>query len=237
MNRILKADWYKLSKHKKIIIYFVLLSILYLSISYIDGESHTSYFEMLCTESSGLIMMILSIVAAVFTCTGFFDNTAFYEVMTGNSIHKIIVSKLTVICLYVSTTYMILYLAANFIYNTIYDKSNPKDYFVSLVLLYVIFLHCSLIGVMGVLASRQPAGIAVSYIRIMFIDELFLMIVGLFPEKCSGISLWSIQMQFFQLASDSISTELVLKIIVSTIIELAIWYVISYIGYKKKKFK
>ena len=227
MNRILKADWYKLSKHKKIIIYFVLLSILYLSINYIDGESHTSYFEMLCTESSGLIMMILSIVAAVFTCTGFFDNTAFYEVMTGNSIHKIIVSKLTVICLYVSTTYMILYLAANFIYNTIYDKSNPKDYFVSLVLLYVIFLHCSLIGVMGVLASRQPAGIA----------ELFLMIVGLFPEKCSGISLWSIQMQFFQLASDSISTELVLKIIVSTIIELAIWYVISYIGYKKKKFK
>ena len=107
-----------------------------------------------------------------------------------------------------------------------------------MALVVIIFLHLSLLGVVIGTALKHVIAPVLGYMKVRMLDSIFMLILSLIfedsvMEKISG---WFITSQFSRICMHEISNTLILQIIASAIIDVALWYVLSYIGYKHKTF-
>lgn len=253
MNRLMKAESYRLLRSGGVFKWLVILSAfaaLLPSLASMGADNGISKYMVDFSEMGMMsILMIMPIGAAALLILSYNNKTLYYEVMEGNKISHILGSKLICITAYLSIIQMgfILMVIA---WEYIDGNKNLSDGIGSLsqlplriVLIYIMIIHVVSTGVLITTSFRNAVGVAVVFIRFYIFDTICLTVlyaldgVGEKRSLIEHISKLFMSGQLGALANDKINTWTVGCVICTCLVEGLIWYIISYIGYKKKKFQ
>lgn len=243
MNRLMKAEWLRVRKSSHFTIWIIGICLLlnWMTVINVMPDAEKSGSSLLIMSLDTMFMLISAVLPALTACMvgiHFSNKTAYYEVMAGDKISHIIFSKLVVIGLGVGALFGIVYVGIQAGFCIAYGVGEFDDLALRLALVVIIFLHLSLLGVVIGTALKHVIAPVLGYMKVMMLDSIFMLVLSLIfedsvMEKISG---WFITSQFSMICMHEISNTLVLQIIASAIIDVALWYVLSYIGYKHKTF-
>lgn len=248
MNRLIRAEGYRLL-HSGVYLRILLFSGLVLSVlpmmtdfSLLDKSLAENMESFLL--GSTMSIMFVPIVIAVFVVTGYMKKTAYYEVMTGNKIRNIIGSKLFVDGIIVGVIYFFLTIVLP---ATVVMKNGiggVTQLPLRVFLLFVICLHVTMLAVLMGLAVKNIAAAAVVYLRLMLLDIILAELLPMLFEKWNVSEEVSVRIarctftrQMSEVFRTEISTESVVITLASFLIEVGIWYGITYLTMKKKWYK
>lgn len=249
MNRLVKAEWFRVRKSSGIMKWLIIICLLVLAIPFIDNLSSgkitsTSYFMAFEEDACIFVPIFLSALAGAFAGMSFNNKTALYEVMAGNKTYNIINSKLLVIVPLVSLLFTGLFATALSIFGIVNGTGELKQLPLRMLLLFIIVMHVVTVSVLAVTSVRNILGIGIGFLRFAMLEEIFVVWMQIAAENASNdpeaiqkLGSWFVQNQIISLGAETIPTYFVVRVILSLVIEAAIWYVISYIGYKRKKFQ
>ena len=248
MNRLIRAEGYRLL-HSGVYLRILLFSGLVLSVlpmmtdfSLLDKSLAENMESFL--SGSTMSIMFVPIVIAVFVVTGYMKKTAYYEVMTGNKIRSIIGSKLFVDGIIVGVIYFFftIVLPATVVMKN--GTSGVTQLPLRAFLLFVICLHVTMLAVLMGLTVKNIAAAAVVYLRFMLLDIILAELLPMLFEKWNVSEEVSVRIarctftrQMSEVFRTEISTELVVITLASFLIEVGIWYGITYLTMKKKWYK
>ncbi|MBP3326807.1 MAG: hypothetical protein J6L77_10365 [Coprococcus sp.] len=249
MNRLVKAEWFRVRKSSGIMKWLIIICLLILVIPFLDDVSSgkitaTSYFMAFEEQACMFIPLFLSALAGAFAGMSFNNKTALYEVMAGNKTWNIINSKLLVIVPLISLLFSGLFAALLGIFGIVNGTGELKQLPLRMLLLFIIVLHVVVVAVLAVTSVRHILGIGIGFLRFAMLEEILVIWIQIAAENASmeletvqKMSSWFVQNQIMSLNMETIPTYFVVRVILSLVIEAAVWYVISYIGYKRKKFQ
>lgn len=250
MNRLVKAEWFRVRKSSGIMKWLVIICLLILALPFLDDVSSddkitaTSYFMAFEVQACIFVPLFLSALAGAFAGMPFNNKTALYEVMAGNKIRNILNSKLLVIVPLISLLFSGLFAAILGIFGSINGTGDLKQLPLRVLLLFIIVLHVVVVAVLAVTSVRHFLGIGIGFLRFAMLDEMLVICIQVVTENTSmeleavqKINSWFVQNQIMSLNMETIPTYFIVRVILSFVIEAAVWYVISYIGYKRKKFQ
>lgn len=189
--------------------------------------------------SAFLPLGIASVICAAITMS-YQNRTAYYEVMIGFSIHKIIISRI-----FLYTTIMTAGIALVCgIYMGIIEivgGTGSIDNISSRVMLFILVtIHiCIISTIISIIGSVLTKGSLFSFmcmiLRIFIVEGIFM----IFSQNYIGNNSndWFIMEQLYKVFTEKITSHIVLAIILSLEIEAVIWYICAYALLKHKPFK
>lgn len=246
MSKLIKAEWYRFTHSGIMFKVLVFLSFFSLLMHYVSDPKFME--RTLCanmityTSVLGvtLCMFLGTVIAA--TLGVFYNNrTGFYEIMDGSSPSEIILSKLIV---YVPSSVVAIFVPMGILSAVVYIKNGAGEglnlpIYYSMVLVKVV--HIISIVVFATLIFKSLLGAAIPYIRFLIFEVMgFEMLIMALPhnETIRNIAhcfpAYQISYSLNNLSGDC--GELVLKFIISFVVEIPLLYIITYVGYKKKWF-
>lgn len=244
MNRLIKAEWYRVRHSNNIIKWLILISVVLAVMPLSDLRLKTSsdYMMQITTGIEIFITFFLIIFSSVILGFIYLNKTGLYEVMAGNNINHIIMSKVTVdvtfISIVVSLSYGVLYI----IMGLIRGWGNMDKTAIRFLLFFVILYHISLCGILIMMSFRQMAGAVFAFLKFELLDTgiMFLLEV-VFKDEISNsfyekLMNWFITNQITGVIARKITISFVTEIILSLVVEFVFWYAIAYYGMKKKKY-
>lgn len=246
MNRLIKAEWYRARKSSGLIkwlfvVILIILAVTLLDASFIDDNSATSFFMEFVLNTSPFISLFFSVLAATFVGIPYNNKTGLYEVMAGNKISSIILSKLVVVAPVITFAFTAIFAAVIGVFYGMGGQGALGQLPLRIILLVVITFHVTTTGVLMTTATRSPVGIVLAFLRFAVFDSAISIWVNMLMQDHTSEQIdkainWFVTSHIMKLGVETIPTYLIVEIIASTIIECTVWYVISYIGFKKKKF-
>ena len=246
MNRLMKAEWYRARKSSGIIKWLFFITLIVLAIPFLDDmpdgkATASSYIIAFNVQACVFIPMFFSALAGAFVGIPFTNKTAMYEVMAGNKISHIINSKLLVIVPLVSLAVTFPFCLILGVLGIVNGSGSLDNIALRILLLFIITLHVTMVGVLAVTATRHAAGIVLSFLRFGMIEVIAIIWLSILFQDASKTTLnkiggWFVSEQIYATAYDKIPSYMLTEAILGLVIEVVIWYILSYIGYKKKKF-
>ncbi len=246
MNRLIKAEWFRARKSSGLlkwlfIVILIIIAVTFLDASFIDDNSASSFFMQFVLNTSVFIPFFFSVLAAAFVGIPYNNKTGLYEVMAGNKISSIILSKLVVVAPVITFAFFAIFTVVIGIFCGIGGQGELGQLPLRLLLLAVVTIHVTITGVLMTTATRSPVGIVLAFLRFAVFDSAISLWVNILMQNRTSEEInkainWFVTSHVMALGAETIPTYLIVEIIVSTIIEGVVWYVISYIGFKKKKF-
>lgn len=247
MNRLMKAEWYRI-RHSSglmrwmITICFLSVAILLLTVEDAGKLSLAEYLGE-TTECYFFIMYFLAVISAVIVGTAYSNKTAYYEVMAGNKISGILLSKVLVSAVFVTVAnslFQDIYWAMIGMRNGIGEITQlPLRFF----LLAVVFFHICSVGVLIAATVQHMAGAVLSYLRFAFFELLIPFCIALSDifsaETVERINEWFVMVELTEILSYEyrITDHLVFATIFGMLFEVCIWYAIAYVRMKKKLYR
>ncbi len=247
MTKLIRAEWYRFCHSGMFLVILLAGSLLGVFMSCMNDADIAAFlklpFDMALTGlslgmQSGLCIIVASIVAAA--CGIPFSNrTAYYEVMDGASISSIILSKLVVYVGAAGVSFLLPFwlLCAWLIVHNGMGEFHALPEFA--VMVTVVFLHVITFCVFITQIMKSLAGAIFPYIRFMIIEMLGLEMIMMQEgsrESLRGIYEWFPLGQINALAAMEYPAALLMKTIVSFVLEFVILYSIAYVTYRKKLF-
>ncbi len=244
MAKLIKAEWYRLRHSGNWLVYIIIMAVFSFSTVFLmDPKIHTRTLDMaLYTFSESLTMSLTYIATVVIAALAmiFNNRTGYYEVMDGNRISSIILSKVVVHGVLI-TALITIPAAVLFTYigcaNGVGDLPDAP---VRLVLLFVIFLHVILSSILSTLTIKSLISAAIPYVRYMTFEYLGLtMLTLIYPENTliAEISEWFPMMQCIYVSYNELDTGFIVKVVASFVIETILMYIAAHVAYKKKNFR
>ena len=246
MSKLVKAEWYRFTHSGIMFKAFVFLTFFSFLIHYVNDPKfleHTLCENMISyTGVIGLVLcMFFGTVIAATLGILYYNRTGNYEIMDGNTPSQIIISKLIV---YISSSMVAVFLPMGII-SVIVGVKNGIGEGLNLPIFYsMIFikvLHIVSIAVLSALLVKSLLGAAIPYIRFLIFELMgFEMLIMAFPfnetirEIAQCFPGYQVNYSLNLLTGDC--GELVLKFIISFVVEIPLLYIITYVGYKKKWF-
>lgn len=244
MAKLIKAEWYRLRHSGNWLVYIIIMAVFSFAMVFlIDPNIHTRTLDnaMGCyAEAFTMSLTYIATVVIAALAMIFHNRTGYYEVMDGNRISSIILSKVVVHGVLI-TALIVVPIGVLFTYigcaNGIGDM---PDVPVRLVLLFVIFLHVMLSSILFTLTIKSLISAAIPYVRYMIFEYLGLtMLTLIYPDNTliAEISEWFPMMQCMYVSYADIDTGLIVKVIASFVIETILMYIAAHVAYKKKNFR
>ena len=248
MNRLTKAEWFRLRHTGHLIWYVIIIAIAFLFMPYILCMDRLDQpLDVLLPSIATLVIMMYNFIpAGIAGISGQVYNKGkigYYEVMAGNSPHSIIMSKVCSDGVFFSVIGIISTLGF-YIFMAIRNGLGNVDHpFIRLGLYSVVMIHMVLISIMIMMTSKKPiTGAVLAYIRFMIFD---IAVFNVAMAVARHFELFTIeenvmhmivmnQMEMAMLAP--INKMVVLHIVFGAMFEFAFWYIIVYRGIKKKRF-
>lgn len=252
MIGLIKAEWYKLL-HTGILKYFIVLCFIFpVTIMMAD----LNWYKMTLSENIFLFAqntvmmmpMFLSLAISVPIGLSYQSRTAYYEIMDGRKTCEIIFSKVILYTLIFVAGITVTCGAYFGILGAINGLGNLSDIPLRFMFVEIIIIRICTVSVLISMLIKHIIGLAVSILRFMILDNLLLMLttpINAYSDSGSDLtaitaqssSNWFISGQMTKILSADIDSKLIIAIFITFIIEFAIWYVLTYISYKHKKFK
>lgn len=240
MYRLMKAEWYRLTHSNHFLgwIAFFCGVLVLLQITMGDNVFALTMEEImpLFGESwfFGTEMFVPTLVGAIVAC-GYARKTAYYEVMAGDTIFPILVSKVFVVGVFVATCTFGASCIVPAIVCTKNGIGNVTDFPIRILLMWVVVLHVCIAAVLIVTTLRHITATVIVYLRFAAVDILIPFIYNLLcVNPDSKFSDWFVAMQISRVLYGELDSYLIVVIFASMLIEGVFWYTLSYIGMKKK---
>ncbi len=246
MSKLIKAEWYRFTHSGIMFKVLVFLSFFSLLMHYVSDPKfmeHTLCENMISyTSVIGLVLcMFLGTVIAATLGILYNNRTGFYEVMDGNSPSEIILSKLIV---YVSSSVVAIFVPMGIISAVVYIKNGVGEGLnlpIYYSMIFIKVLHIVSIAVFASLIFKSLLGAAFPYVRFLILEMMgFEMLIMALPhnETIRNIAhcfpAYQINYSLNLLTGDC--GDLVLKFILSFVIEFSVLYILTHISFKKKWF-
>lgn len=245
MNRLVRAEMYRFlhSNHFVMwlvtvcLIFVMMMSVVMEDIFFLNlGEAIGSF-----ADAVSFMQMLVAIFPAVVIGIGYMRKTAYYEVMAGDRISHILFSKMIVDAIPVAVCIFIATIIVPVIIYTQNGLGNATQLVERFSLYFVVLLHTCVCSVWMVTAIRHIAAAILVYIRFSAFDLIVLLILSLAVDGMATVPTWYegvrncfIMNQLSHIFLGEITSEFVIAVFVSLILESVFWYIASYIGMKKK---
>lgn len=250
MIRLIKAEWYRIV-HTGVLKYLILVCFLFpimVMMTDLNWYKMTLSENMALFAQNAIIMMPLFLGIAISIPIGqcYQNKMAYYEIMDGRKTHEIILSKvilynaifvigITIICG--------VYFGALGIINGVGDLSNIPLRF---TLIEIIVIHICTVSVLICMLVKHIVGFVVTVLRFMFLDTFIItLMMPIDSDSVSSLEAinsqssidWFVSGQMTKILSADIDSRLILIIFTTLVLEIAFWYILTHISYKRKMFK
>lgn len=249
MSRLIKAEWYRFTHANSFVFWLLIICLVNILLQYSVDFNLLNYnleeFMNGYIQSVGFmsIQMFVPVFVAVIVGFGYMRKTAYYEVMAGNKLSHIILSKVVVDAFVVAGCVFLSFLILPTIIGIKNGLGGAENIILRAALLLVIFLHTCISAVLMTTAIRHFVAAMAIYLRLAVADGAFFMLIctvadveGEAPTWLNVIGEWFVMNQFNTVFVGEITKRAVLGIFGSMLVECLILYVISLIGMKKKKY-
>lgn len=244
MNRLMKAEWYRVKNSNNIVKWLILISAVLVVMPLADLKLKTAseYMIKITEDVVIFIPFFLIIFSSVILGFMYLNKTALYEVMAGNKINHIIMSKVTVDATFISVVVCVSYIVVYVIMGVIQGWGNMDKIGIRFLLFFVILYHVSSCGILIMMSFRQMSGAVVAFLKVNLLDTgIMVWIEIIFKDEISKsvyekFMNWFITNQITWVLSRKITCYLAAEIILSLVVEFVFWYAIAYYGMKKKKY-
>ncbi len=248
MTRLIRAEWYRLSHSSIFLPLIVIVSLLSLGMAPLNHGGFAEFFEASFDETlyslgAGLqvgLTMMISTMTAVACGMAYANRTAYYEIMDGNSVSSILMSRLFVYVPLTTVSFLLPFFglcAYIIVQNGTVEYNDLPQFF---IITTCVFLRMITFCILSTMLFKSLLGAAMPYLRYMTIEMLgfeMLMAVEQDPEKNKAIlNVYEClpMGQIMALFEPSLPDTLVIKAVVGLVIEFSIIYILAYISGKKK---
>lgn len=245
MNRLMKAEWYRLKHSNNIWKWLVFIGAALAAMPFLESmkfQTAGEYVQSIGIDTSIFLPVFVIIFSSL--CVGFMyvNKTAYYEIMSGNKIHNIIMSKILVDATFISVVVSMCYVFVVAVLGIWKGRGEIDNLPLRLLLLFVVIFHISSAGILIMLSCRQMVGAIVAFLKLNLLDSSIMVWFEIvFKDHVSEKTYDKIMSIFiFNQITDvtrrNITAFLIASILLTTMAEGIFWYVIAYVGMKKKKF-
>ena len=242
MNRLLRAEWYRMTKTMRFWLMALILILFGVVMPFIDApENAGEYLINASSDSAMLLMLFVTMLASVLTAVTFGNRTVYYEVMSGKRPLQIIFSKCIVIA---GTIVGILggsIVVTTVIFGNIKGYGELDDIAIRVFLYIILIFHAAVFGILATTVFRSAIGPLICYLRFMLIDTIISAIVEFAyentPSKAMKFYRWLIMSQPMSIFGEKITGEVVCAVVMSFVLESLILGGLSYIFMKKRLYK
>lgn len=242
MNRLIKAEWYRVSKTYRLLFWTVVLCVFFTYIGWMQIDADISTGDLALgeyMEFGSMILMYMAMLVGGMYVTAYENKMLNYEIMAGNKISHILLSKTVIVTPILTAVVTAL---AGFIY-VYFGETNGYgemgDMAIRFVLYGLLAARVCLCAIFIMTTFKSVIGMFVVFIRFMALEGVGIMIVALLFEDSDNLSAAACALvsgQTTVLGTSPMTSSIVVACIVSGIVETILWYVLSYNSYKKKLF-
>ena len=256
MVRLLRAEWYRYWRSSHLFIWYMvfLIGIILVSVSEFNSNElgeYVSFAERIAhlTEVSGTsIIMILPVITAVSVAMLYHNKTGYYQIISGHKISNILLSKILIDGVFLSLIWVLSLL----IYYTYYGVANGTEGLdnipIRIMLVVITALRTGIAGVLMAETTEHPAAGVLAFIRFLFIDGLFGIIVNvLVYDQVWNFRLHNLSaLRYVIIATTSpgelaeagvLLSSFVIPCILTFLLEVGFWYIIAYNKMKRKGYR
>lgn len=252
MNRLIKAEFYRIRKSTKFTMWILLVTfltfiipVLTLTLSPEKPEYNiTNFVQCYMSNSGTLTYMLVPMLAAIVAVMPYDYKTSNYMVITGNSIHKILVSNIITVFVSVMLPIAAAFAVLTAIFCLIGGRGDMSGE--ALIrnsgLVFIGLTHLIIVSEMIAGIFRHIAAVGAVLVRWMVVDMVIPM--GLYFFFGDGGH--AVENSYNWLASTVFTNEerafeaaynkLILCQLLALVIEVALWYVISCIRHRKRNY-
>ncbi|MDO5559254.1 MAG: hypothetical protein Q4F95_06600 [Oscillospiraceae bacterium] len=245
MNKLISAELLRVVHSGMFFRFLILLSVLSLAMpfmtSYVDTDSSLSMAVKAFAESSALIIMLPGLIFTVIFAGIYRSRLYYYEIMDGCSTHKIILSKLVSYILLACAFIIIPYTLICGFLGIKNGTGDIRNIWLLLVLFIIIIVHFICIKILTAMILRNMAVstlAAYTWMMAILMVNMFIFEAGPSdPEKIQKIFDWFPVIQLQRLAQTEYSSTFIITVFTSFVIETALFYILTFISYRRKNFK
>ena len=245
MFNLIRAELYRFKNSGGYLYFMILASILAVGTAFLTNGVETSFDFMIMLSnvaqlSYNMVLLSCGTLLTIFIGVSYNNRMSYYEIMGGNPPHKIILAKtlsmglISSVIMYVPTAILLI---ASYIKSGKQAIDNPLMVF---IILFVITLHTtfsfilySMLGRNLVIASFIP------YVRLGIMDLIVYMIIFQeFSEHAHNKLLYiTTNSQMAHLLTMTGDNKLLYIVLITSVVECAVLYILVYLVYKNRKFK
>ena len=244
MNRLIKAEFYRIRKSTKFTMWILLVTfltfiipVLTLTLSPEKPEYNiTNFVQCYMSNSGTLTYMLVPMLAAIVAVMPYDYKTSNYMVITGNSIHKILVSNIVTVFVSVMLPIAAAFAVLTVIFYLIGGRGDMSggELIRNSVLVFIGLTHLIIVSEMIAGVVRHIAAAGAVLVRWMVVDMVIPM--GLYAAENSYNWLASTGFTNEERAFEAADNKLILCQLLALVIEVALWYVISCIRHRKRNY-
>ncbi|MBO7424168.1 MAG: hypothetical protein J6U23_00690 [Clostridiales bacterium] len=246
MFNLIRAEFYRFKNSGGYLYLMILASVLALSLTFIDNGGAENSFDFPVVLSNvtqmtyNMALLTCGTLLTIFIGVSYNNRMSYYEIMAGNPPHKIILSKtlstgfLSSVIVYVPTAILLL---VSFIKN---GKGSIEDPLMVFIILFVVTLHTMFSFILYAMLGRNLVIASfIPYIRLGILDLIvYLLIAQEFSEHVDNKLLYiTTNSQMAHLMNMSGDSKLLLIVLLSSVVECAVLYILVYFVYKNRLFK
>ena len=252
MNRLIKAEFYRIRKSTKFTMWILLVTfltfiipVLTLTLSPEKPEYNiTNFVQCYMSNSGTLTYMLVPMLAAIVAVMPYDYKTSNYMVITGNSIHKILVSNIVTVFVSVMLPIAAAFAVLTVIFYLIAGRGDMSggELIRNSVLVFVGLTHLIIVSEMIAGVVRHIAAAGAVLVRWMVVDMVipmglyFFLDDGGYAAENSYNWLASTVFTNEERAFEAADNKLILCQLLALVIEVALWYVISCIRHRKRNY-
>ena len=252
MNRLIKAEFYRIKKSTKFTMWILLVTfltfiipVLTLTLSPEKPEYNiTNFVQCYMSNSGTLTYMLVPMLAAIVAVMPYDYKTSNYMVITGNSIHKILVSNIVTVFVSVMLPIAAAFAVLTVIFYLIGGRGDMSggELIRNSVLVFIGLTHLIIVSEMIAGVVRHIAAAGAVLVRWMVVDMVipmglyFLLDDGGHVVENSYNWLASTVFTNEEKAFEAAYNKLILCQLLALVIEVALWYVISCIRHRKRNY-
>ncbi len=246
MTRLMRAEWYRFSHSGSVFRIYIATCLLSVAMSYINSPDILDMtlldaFTASVNNSAVLwLPMFVGCPIAVSIGNSYGNRTAFYEIMDGSDISRIILSKCAVYSLASLLFYVVPFTALMTVLaikNGIGDISSMAVFIIMALLAVIRLFSCSVLWAM--LTRHSVAGAMLIFMLYGELQgALFAVLLEFYhmsPETVLKIQEWFYFGHFSFASSNSGESRYIIAALAGTAIEVGVLYLLVYSSYKNKK--
>lgn len=243
MNRLMRAEWYRVKKTYHLFWWAIALCIAIPYIAYVDmGLNNTgtgmNLFNM-SVETSMMLVMYLPLLVGGMYVTAYENKVLCYEMMAGNSTNKIIFSKLLTVVPVMAVLESCVLLSPVIFYGVKNGYGDTSYLAAKIVLIVVICIRSISCAIMIMNTFRSAVGMFVIFLRYIVAEGVGFILVALLAnvnKSLINIMFCLIQGAIECAGATEMATKTFAICIISSVVEMIFWYVLSYNSYRKRWF-
>lgn len=252
MNRLIKAEFYRIRKSTKFTMWILLVTfltfiipVLTLTLSPEKPEYNiTNFVQCYMSNSGTLTYMLVPMLAAIVAVMPYDYKTSNYMVITGNSIHKILVSNIVTVFVSVMLPIAAAFAVLTVIFYLIGGRGDMSggELIRNSVLVFIGLTHLIIVSEMIAGVVRHIAAVGAVLVRWMVVDMVIPMglyfLLGDGGHVVENSYNWLASTVFTneEKAFEAADNKLILCQLLALVIEVALWYVISCIRHRKRNY-